>query len=154
MQVEGITWHGVILEPDQFAATKNLAVEVLGLTPLVEQQGWTLFEVPNGTHLDLFEPDSDLIPTYGFNDGIVFGFRVDDIEAAAADLQGAGFEVLCDIHRIPEMNYAYCHFRGPDGRVYRITNGGRSGATKCPSAVTGGAKSPPSPVSPSFRCAA
>ena len=34
--------------------------------------------------------------------------------------QRADFEVLCDIHRIPERNYAYCHFRGPDGRVYAI----------------------------------
>ena len=33
--------------------------------------------------------------------------------------QGAGFEVLCDIHRIPERNYAYCHFRGPDGATSR-----------------------------------
>jgi hypothetical protein len=27
---------------------------------------------------------------------------------------------LGDIHRIPEMNYAFCHFRGPDGRVYGV----------------------------------
>jgi len=50
----------------------------------------------------------------------VFGFRVDDLEAASAELEAAGFEFLCDIQRIPEMNYAYCHFRGPDGRVYGI----------------------------------
>jgi hypothetical protein len=61
-----------------------------------------------------------MIPTYGFNDGIVLGFRVHDIEAASAGLQVAGCELLCDIHRIPEMSYAYCHFRGPDGRVYGI----------------------------------
>jgi hypothetical protein len=28
--------------------------------------------------------------------------------------------VLCDVQRVPEMNYAFCHFRGPDGRVYGI----------------------------------
>jgi hypothetical protein len=120
MQVQGITWHGVTLEPDQFTAMKKLCGEVFGLTPMVEEDGWTLFPMPNGTILYLFEPDSELIPSYGLNDGIVFGFRVDDIEAASTELQAAGFEVLCDIHRIPEMNYAYCHFRGPDGRVYGI----------------------------------
>jgi hypothetical protein len=62
--------------------------------------------MPNGTVLDLFEPDSEMIPTYGLNDGIVFGFRVDDIEAASAELAAAGLEMLCEIHRIPEMNYA------------------------------------------------
>ena len=41
------------------------------------------------TMLDLFEPDSELIPTYGLNDGIVFGFLVDDIEAASAELEAA-----------------------------------------------------------------
>jgi hypothetical protein len=50
----------------------------------------------------------------------VFGFRVDDIEAAAAELQAADCELLCDVQRVPEMNYAFCHFRGSDGRVYGI----------------------------------
>jgi hypothetical protein len=74
--------------------------------------------------LDLFEPDLELIPTYGLNDGIVLGFRVDDTAAASAKLAEAGLELLCDIHRIPdpEMNYAYCHFRGPDGRIYASTS--------------------------------
>ena len=107
MQIEGITWNGVTLEPDQFTAMKSLCRDVFGLTPMIEQDGWTLFAMPNGTMLDLFEPDSELIPAYGLNDGIVFGFRVDDIEAAAAELQAAGCELLCDIQRVPDMNYAY-----------------------------------------------
>ena len=120
MQVEGITWHAVTLESEQFAAMKKLCGAVFGLTPMVEEDGWTLFPMPNGTMLDLFQPDSAMVPTYGLNDGIVFGFRVDDIDAAYAGLQAAGVELLCDIQRIPEMNYAFCHFRGPDGRVYGI----------------------------------
>ena len=120
MQVEGITWHGVVLEPDQYAAMKKLCRDVFGLTPMIEQDGWTLYPMPNGTILDLFEPDSELISSYRLNDGLVFGYRVDDIDAAAAELQAAGCELLCDVQRIPEMNYAYCHFRGPDGRVYGI----------------------------------
>ena len=120
MEIEGITWHGVTLEPDQFSVMKKLCRDVFGLTPMIEQDGRTLFPMQNGTVLDLFEPDSRMIPEYGLNDGLVFGFRVDDIEAAAAELQAAGCELLCEVHRIPEMNYAYCHFRGPDRRVYGI----------------------------------
>ena len=120
MQVEGITWHALTLDPNQFAAMKKLCGEVFGLTPMMEQDGWTLFPMPNGTMLDLFEPTSEMIPSYGLNDGIVFGFRVDDIETAAAELQAAGCELLCDVQRVPEMKYAFCHFRGPDGRVYGI----------------------------------
>src|SRR5262245_27029363 len=118
MQVQGITWHAVTLEDDQFAAMKKLAVEVFGLTPLIEQAGWTLFPMSNGTLLDLYAPDA--IPDYGFNDGIVFGFRVDDIDAASAELGAAGCELLGEIVRIENMKYAYRHFRGPDGRVYGI----------------------------------
>lgn len=120
MRIEGITWHAVTLDPDQFTAMQALCREVFGLTPMVDEQAWTTFAMPNGTMLDLFKRDSEMVPSYGFNEGIVFGFRVDDIEAATAELREAGCELLGDIHRIPEMNYAFCHFRGPDGRVYGV----------------------------------
>jgi len=42
VQVQGITWHAVTLEPDQFTAMKKLCGEVFGLTPMVEEEGWTL----------------------------------------------------------------------------------------------------------------
>ena len=118
MQIEGITWHAVVLEPDEFAATDKLAREVFGLIPAIEQDGWSLFPMPNGTILDLYAPAN--VPAYGFNDGIVFGFRVDDIEAASAKLEAAGCELLGEIARIEDLRYAYRHFRGPDGRVYGI----------------------------------
>lgn len=120
MQIEGITWHGVTLDPDQFSAMKSLCRDVLGLTPRIERDGWTLFTMPNGTALDLFESGSELIPAYGYNEAIVFGFRVDDIEAAVAELEAAECELLCEIRRVPEMHFAFCHFRAPDGRVYGI----------------------------------
>jgi predicted enzyme related to lactoylglutathione lyase len=118
MHVEGITWHAIILEADEFAATKKLLVETFGLTPAIEQEGWALFPMPNGTILDLYAPGA--IPAYGFNEGIVFGFRVEDIEAASAELAAAGCKLLGEITRIEEMRYAFRHFRGPDGRVYGI----------------------------------
>ena len=43
MHVEGITWHAIVLEADEFAATKKLLVETFGLTPAIEQEGWALF---------------------------------------------------------------------------------------------------------------
>ena len=44
--------------------------------------------MPNGTSLDLYAPDAT--PAYGFNEGIMFGFRVEDIEAASAEVAAAG----------------------------------------------------------------
>jgi hypothetical protein len=63
MHVEGITWHAIVLEADEFAATKKLLVETFGLTPAIEQEGWALFPMPNGTILDLYAPGA--IPAYG-----------------------------------------------------------------------------------------
>jgi len=117
MQVEDITWHALTHEVDEFAATEKLLMEVFGLTPAIDTDGWTMFPMPNGTILYLYVPGA--ISACGFNDGIVFGFRVNDIEAASAEL-AAGCELLGEITRIEEMNYAYRHFKGPDGRVYRI----------------------------------
>jgi hypothetical protein len=119
MQLEGITWHALTLEADQFGPTKKLLIEVFGLRPTIDTDDWTMFPMSNGTILDLYAPGA--IPAYGFNDGgMVFGFRVDDIEAASEELAEAGCELLGEITRNEEMNYAYRDFKGPDGRVYGI----------------------------------
>jgi hypothetical protein len=92
---------------------------VFGLKPAIEEDGYTMFPMSNGTILELYAPET--IPAYGFNDGgIVFGFRVEDIEAASEELAAAGCELLGEITRIEQMNYAYRDFKGPDGRVYGI----------------------------------
>jgi predicted enzyme related to lactoylglutathione lyase len=119
MQVEGITWHALTLKADEFDPTKKLLIEVFGLRPAIDEDDWTMFPMSNGTILELYAPGA--IPAYGFNDGgIVFGFRVDDIEAASEELAEAGCELLGEITRNEEMNYAYRDFKGPDGRVYGI----------------------------------
>jgi hypothetical protein len=118
MHVQGITWHAVVLEAEEFAATHQLLIETFGLQPAIDQDGWALFPMPNGTILDLYAPSR--VPSYGFNDGLVFGFRVDDIDAASTDLEASGCQLLGEITRLPEMQYAFRHFIGPDGRVYGV----------------------------------
>jgi predicted enzyme related to lactoylglutathione lyase len=119
MQLEGITWHAITLQANEFGPTKKLLIEVFGLRPAIEEDDYTTFPMSNGTILELYAPEA--IPAYGFNDcGIVFGFRVEDIEATSKELAEAGCELLGEITRNEEMNYAYRDFRGPDGRVYGI----------------------------------
>jgi predicted enzyme related to lactoylglutathione lyase len=119
MQLEGITWHALTLQAHEFDATKKLLIEVFGLRPAIEEDDYTTFPMSNGTILELYAPEA--IPAYGFNDGgIVFGFRVDDIEAASDELAAAGCELLGEITRNEQMNYRYRDFKGPDGRVYGI----------------------------------
>ena len=118
MQVDGITWHALTLEPAQFAATKKLVTETFGLTPMMEMEGVSVFSMPNGTLLELYLPQA--VPPFGYNNAVAFGFRVDDIEAASREVAQAGCELLGQINRVEELGYAYRHFRGPDGRVYGL----------------------------------
>jgi predicted enzyme related to lactoylglutathione lyase len=119
VNVEGITWTAIVLEPEPFAATKALMTETFGLAPEVEGEGMVLFIMPNGTMLELNEPQA-ASADYAFNDGLVFGFRVDDLEVASAAVEAAGCELLGQITRVEEVAYAYRRFRGPDGRVYSL----------------------------------
>jgi hypothetical protein len=86
VNVEGITWHAIVLEPEPFAATKALLTETLGLAPAMDTEGFAMFRMPNGTMLELDAPQG--VPDYGFNDGgVAFGFRVDDVKAASAAVE-------------------------------------------------------------------
>jgi predicted enzyme related to lactoylglutathione lyase len=119
VNVEGITWHAIVLDPEPFEATKALLTKTFGLAPAMDTEGFAMFSLPNGTMLELYAPQG--VPDYGFNDGgVAFGFRVDDVEAASAAVEAAGCELLGEITRVEEMGYAYRHFRAPDGRVYGL----------------------------------
>ena len=119
MNVEGINWHVIVLDPEPFAATKALMTETFGLAPEVEDEGMVLFLMPNGTMLELNTPQA-ASADYAINNGLVFGFRVDDVEAASAAVEAAGCELLGEITRVEEVAYAYRRFRGPEGRVYSL----------------------------------
>ena len=68
MNVEGITWHALTLEPGECAATKAFATDVLGLEPEIDTDDWVMFRMPDGNLLDLFDPRSELFPPYGLNE--------------------------------------------------------------------------------------
>ena len=118
MQIEGITWHAVTVAPDQFEATKNLIAGTFGVAPGMEMDGVTVFFFDNGTIFEVYTPDT--VPDFGYNGNVAFGFRVDDIDAASAALAAAGNELLGEINRVPEMKYAYRHFKAPNGIVYGL----------------------------------
>jgi hypothetical protein len=118
MRVDGITWHGVVLKRRAFASMTQFAEETLGLTPLLSEVGRRMYLMRNGTMLDLYAPET--VPAYGFNNGMVFGFQVDDVQQASAEVAGSGMELLGEVTRLPNLPYAFRHFRGADGRVYGL----------------------------------
>jgi hypothetical protein len=120
VRTTGITWHAIPLEPDAFAATKKLLTETFGVTPAVDMEGFLMAALPDGIMLELYAPQA--VPKYGYNDGIAFGFRVEDVEAASAELAEEGLELLGEINRLPDLDYAY--------RLFGDRTGGSTGSTR------------------------
>ena len=120
--VEGITWHALTLEGDQFDNMKELVTKQFATQPMMEMEGIAVFAFPNGTLLELYVPET--VPAYGYNGSISLGYRVSDIEAASQALADAGYELLGEITRADELKYAYRHFRAKDGRVYGLNEQG------------------------------
>src|SRR5215216_5215710 len=46
MQLEGITWHALALQAHEFGPTKKLLIEVFGLRPAIDTDGYTRFPMP------------------------------------------------------------------------------------------------------------
>jgi len=109
MKVEGITWHAAVLEEPAFAAAKKLYIETFGLEPMMEMDGVAVFQMENGSLLELCQPQA--VPPYGYNDSLAFGFRVHEIEQASAAIAAADGELLGEITRVGEIGYAYRHFK-------------------------------------------
>ena len=118
MNVQAITWHSITVEPEQLEAQKTFITETLGLPLAMEMYGVFVYALPDGGLLELYTPQT--APDFGYNGSIAFGFRVDDVEAASAEIAAAGGELLGEINRVPDADYAYRHFRGPDGSVYGL----------------------------------
>lgn len=117
MRVRGVVWAGV--RTDRYAETVAFFRDVLGV-PLVEVgPGFSWSKLEDSSQFEVFgPPDTEHAH---FTTGPVPEFLVDDLEAAAAELEAAGAELLSPIQGTPEQGWL--HFRAPDGNVYGLTNG-------------------------------
>jgi catechol 2,3-dioxygenase-like lactoylglutathione lyase family enzyme len=115
MKITGLGWVGT--RTSQYQPMVAFLKDVLGLTPHVEEDGFALFRLPNGDTIEVFG-DNDEHHRF-FTTGPVVGFRVADVPAAQAEMEGAGIEFLGRPASSSE-GYAWSHFRAPDGNVYEI----------------------------------
>jgi catechol 2,3-dioxygenase-like lactoylglutathione lyase family enzyme len=77
-----------------------------------------VLKLPDGSKVEVFGPDSDV--NRHFTTGPVAGFLVDDVTAAASELQSNGIEILL-LTEQDESGNARVHFRAPDGNIYEFT---------------------------------
>jgi catechol 2,3-dioxygenase-like lactoylglutathione lyase family enzyme len=124
MEVKGLSWLGV-----RTASNRELVEffrDVLGLPFHSEEHGFTVFKLPNNDIVEVIGPD-DSAHTF-FTTAPVVGFLVDDVDAAKKEMEAAGVEFYDDEVQRADDGNAWAHFRGPDGNVYEITSGPKSGS--------------------------
>jgi predicted enzyme related to lactoylglutathione lyase len=115
--VRGVVWAGV--RTDRYAETLAFFRDVIGL-PLIEvAPGFAWSELEDSSQFEIFgPPETD---HEHFTTGPVPEFLVDNLPAAAAELEAAGGELLGTIQGTDAQGWL--HFRAPDGNVYGLTGG-------------------------------
>jgi catechol 2,3-dioxygenase-like lactoylglutathione lyase family enzyme len=113
VRVLSLEWVGT--RTTEHAATVSFFRDVLGLSVHTSEPDFAVLELPDGATVEVFGPASE------FNRHLthpVAGFRVADLESAAAELEAAGTEIV-----LPRQHggaRSWLHFRAPDGFVYEL----------------------------------
>ncbi|HMG29682.1 MAG TPA: VOC family protein [Jiangellaceae bacterium] len=116
MEIIKLAWVGT--RTDNAEPTVQFFRDVLGLRLEAEHDGFWMLQLPDGSKVEVFGPESPV--NRHFTTGPVAGFLVDDISSAAAELRSAGVEILLGPETDDSGN-AWVHIRAPDGNVYEFT---------------------------------
>jgi catechol 2,3-dioxygenase-like lactoylglutathione lyase family enzyme len=127
MQVKRIGYVG--LRTDDVEGMTSFFRDVIGLDAVREGETVTFQRLPTNPRdfVEVFAQehrDSRLIPD---ETDFVIGFVVDDLEAAMAEVQAAGLEVVGELVRAAEQfgnpalaDFGWFFVRAPDGRIFVI----------------------------------
>jgi catechol 2,3-dioxygenase-like lactoylglutathione lyase family enzyme len=118
VNVQGITWLGT--RTPAFGAMVAFHRDVMELELVYEEQGFAVFQCPNGDLVEVFGSEHDREHLF-FSTGPVAGFHVDDVDGAKAEMERAGVEFIGKRGSSGD-GYAWWHFRAPDGNVYEIVS--------------------------------
>jgi catechol 2,3-dioxygenase-like lactoylglutathione lyase family enzyme len=114
LKIERLSWLGVRTE--RFEEMTTFLRDALGLDLRLSEPGRSLFLLPNGDPIDIFDTSDH---SYAhFTSAPVVGFLVDDVAAARAELEARGVELVGPLSEAE--GYAWAHFRAPDGNLYEI----------------------------------
>src|SRR3954452_20440120 len=117
MRVLSLVWVGT--RTTEYAATVAFFKDVLGLGVHSSKADFAVLEVPDGATVEVFGPAS---PYNRHLSHPVAGFRVADLESAAAELHAAGIEIVLPVQQ--GGSRSWLHFRAPDGFVYELVEDG------------------------------
>ncbi len=113
MRVSSIHWVGT--RTDHHDQMVHFLDAVLGLRVEHGEPDFTVLSVPDGATVEVFGSTS---PYNHHLEGPTVGFRVDDLDGAAAELEQAGATIVLSEQHGPGRRWL--HFRAPDGFVYEL----------------------------------
>jgi catechol 2,3-dioxygenase-like lactoylglutathione lyase family enzyme len=116
MTLQWPIWIGVVA--DDLQGQRRFYREVLEFEESEAGEDWIQFDLGSGRTLELLARQQD-VPEYAGH-GYVVGFEVEDIRAAAADLEARGVERVTDVLGGPESKQYWCYFRDGEGNLFEI----------------------------------
>ncbi|MFL5736333.1 MAG: VOC family protein [Actinomycetota bacterium] len=109
-------WIGIVA--DDFEKERAFYRDVLGFEETREREGYVWFRAGDAT-LELAQQNYHHRETR--RAGTAVGFRVDDVDAARAELVSRGAEPLTEIQGGLKAGARWCYFRDPEGNTFQIT---------------------------------
>jgi predicted enzyme related to lactoylglutathione lyase len=103
---------------DDFEATVAFFRDVMGVKEEIREEDFAVLRLPGGETVEVFGPS--LRGQEQFATGPVVGFLVDDASTAREEMEARGVDFVGPMH-VGDPGRAWSHFRGPDGKVYEIT---------------------------------
>jgi len=93
IKYQGLVWAGIYVE--DLAACMSFYQDVLGLPLLGQGEDWAHFDSGAGTLLELFTGGRLMQePKQPYQQSIVLGLRVEDLDRAVAELQQKGIKFI------------------------------------------------------------
>lgn len=116
IKANGLIWMGV--PTDDFGGTVAFFRDVMGLEEESREEDFAILRMPGGEAVEVFGPsfrDHEQFAT-----GPVVGFLVEDVAGTRKEMEAQGVAFVGPVHA-GDAGAAWSHFRGPDGKVYEIT---------------------------------
>jgi hypothetical protein len=120
-----LQWSGVDVDASQFKALRDMAVNALGMRPVVDQSNFAVLVAANGSLFEIYGPGSSDHSWRHGQGGMAVGFLTDDLAATLKAIQKSGGVLVDALTVFPKAgvdggDYAFQFFRAPDNRVYAV----------------------------------
>ncbi len=116
MKALKLVWMGV--PTDDFEGSVAFFRDVMGLEVQHLEEDFAVLRLAGGEAVEVFGPS--IRGQAQFATGPVVGFQVEDVARSREEMEAAGVEFVGPVHS-GEEGALWSHFKGPDGKIYEIT---------------------------------